>query len=247
MINRGVVDADNRARAAGRIFRSFDGGEPGVESGWTAALARGGDLARRSLSEGAAASWDWVATRGIIAVALHALACRDAVAVTAVPLGRLIVPLLDRDRFVTLVTTTLAAQISDATHPVAAQWAWLLRPWDPDAPPAERWDGLTRGIARDLPDPAIDVCLHWAGGAVERTLLDERRGLQRLAQVTVQSGEHRGRVGIVEGAAWELDPSGTAVVDGPPHAYMINCGAEFSDRPVRIPVAHLEEAERPAP
>ncbi|MFI2270524.1 hypothetical protein [Micromonospora aurantiaca (nom. illeg.)] len=213
---------------------------------WSAALVRGGDLARLSLPAGTAASWDWVATRGIIAVALHALACRDAVAVAAVPLGRLIVPLRDRNRLVMLVTTTLAEQIDDAAHPVSAQWAWLLRRWDPDAPPGERWDGRARGIGRGLPDAAVDVCLLWAGTAVERALLDERGGLHRRTQVTVHGGEHTGRAGIVEGAAWQLDPPGTAIAPGPPETYMINLGAEFGHRPVRIPAAHLEAAPRPA-
>ncbi|MDG4795216.1 hypothetical protein [Micromonospora sp. WMMD1082] len=213
---------------------------------WSDALVLGGDLARLSVPWGTAASWDWVATRGIIAVALHAVACRDEVPVAAVPLGQLIVPLLDEDRFVTLVTTVLAAQLGDAANPVSAQWAWLRRPWDPDAPPGKRWDGLTRGIGRGLRDPAVDVCLLWAGAAVEQAMLNERGGLHRGTRVTVSGGEHGGRVGVVEGAAWQVDPPGTAVVAGPPDAYMINFGAELGYRPVRVPAEYLEAAERSA-
>jgi hypothetical protein len=137
---------------------------------WTVALDRASVLAA-TVVPGGEGHWDFVAVRGVLAVTIYALAVRDSWEPRAVPLDDVAEVLEDRDSYLTLadVLTAGGHALDDTTgDPVAAQWSWLLRHWDPGAPPHLRWDGLTRGIGRGLPDPAIDVVNSWARIALTR-------------------------------------------------------------------------------
>ncbi|MGW0315965.1 hypothetical protein [Streptomyces flavidovirens] len=56
-----------------------------------------------------------------------------------------------------------------------ATWLWLTRLWPPVPPddndglapdrPRQRWDGMSRGIARNHPGAAVDLLTGWAADA----------------------------------------------------------------------------------
>lgn len=193
---------------------------------WAETLDRAGELAALSVVASEPQSWDTVATRGLIAVALHSIAVRTATPVGDVPLAQLLVPLLDEGRLTALVDGVLAgpdlpARTAEPDDPVAAQWAWLRREWDPDAAPGQRWDGLRRGIAWGLPDSAVVVCLGWAASAVSRALAAERGTLRPGTTVDIVGGEFAGAQGRVEHPAWTLDDTAAAIAPGMPSAYIV--------------------------
>lgn len=199
-----------------------------------AALRRAEELVLAAHLENARGRWSWEGTamRDLVALALYATGLRDRTPADETPLGRVLVPLFDQADFEQLVRAELtaaghrlgaadSAEPADPADPVSVRWAWLHRRWDPDAPIGQRWDGLPRGVARGLPDPAIEICLSWAGGVVDRALAAERGALDRRTRVRIISGEFAGQSGTVETPAWLLTPAGDAVEPGPPAGYMV--------------------------
>lgn len=223
---------------------------------WAEALDRADVLAAASLGwrgprGDEQPNWDHHGVRGMLAVTIYALALRDHQPVTDVALSAILVPLLDRDDFL-----AQAGILADAGHdldtsaecvevdPVARQWRWLMRAWDPDAGPGVRWDGMTRGIARGLPDPAIDVLYGWARAAVEVTLVGERGGIARGTAVEVTAGPHTGVVGRVEAAAFDrADDDRGDLAPGPPAGYGVNFGAGHGIGIQLVPAEHVSVIE----
>lgn len=190
----------------------------------------------------------------MLAITLYALARRDEQPVPDVALSRLLVPLLDRADFLAQAQALSAmghnleidaAAGSDvAVDPVAGQWNWLLRTWDPQAAPGIRWDGMTRGIAPGLADPAIDVLCGWARAAVEVPLVAQRGGIARRTTVEVSAGAHAGVVGRVEGADFERAPDDRQdMAPGPPARYAVNLGSEHGFRIELIAAEHISVNE----
>ena len=186
---------------------------------WIAARTRAAALADSSLvrAEGVD-SWDSVAVRDLIAVALYAIAAGNTRPVDAVGLDELVMVLSDANGY--RQTAAAAAARAGDTSEVAAAWRWLTREWDPHDVPARRWDGLPRGIAREASDPAVDVCLTWAASAVGQKLEDQRGALPRRTPVTVVTGPHAGTRGVIDAPCWQLDDAG-ALAAGPPAAYLV--------------------------
>lgn len=221
---------------------------------YDAALRRSEELVVAAHPDNTPSNWSWEGTamRDLVAFALYALGLRDHIGVAEVPLGRVVVPLFGRDAFEDLVRTELTAaghQLDRAgsADPLSIRWAWLQRSWDPEAPIGQRWDGLPRGIARGLPDPAIVVCLSWAGGVVDRALASERGALHRRARVRVTRGAFAGQTGTVETPAWLITTDGDAVEPGPPGGYMVCLDRPDEVGPVeRILAIELEPARERA-
>lgn len=131
------------------------------------------------------------------------------------------------------------ARTAKPGDPVADCWRWLTRTWDPHAPrnpvpdkretlhvhvppdlqrlphaPELRWGGMTRGIGRGLPDPAIEICTDWAASIVQQTITTDSYGHHRHDRVAVLSGPHAGRRGYVVETGWHFDDA-TETVQGP--------------------------------
>ncbi|KPI02895.1 hypothetical protein OK074_5045 [Actinobacteria bacterium OK074] len=149
---------------------------------------------------------------------------------------------------------------------VFAHWRWLNRTWDPSAPilpdnqPAVSWDELfqsrrsdahtagtgpkprltsmTRGIGNGLPDPAIEVCTHWAAGAVERVLGAEHNGLAVHQRVRVTDGESAGQGGYVQDTGWTVDDEARQVTG--PVCYLVDL--DDAEGAKQIDAQHLEPA-----
>lgn len=222
---------------------------------WAAALARAERLTEQMFrlpgpEQGEREDWDHYGVRGMLAIAIYATALRTEQPVTDVPLGRILVPLLDRDDFLAQahVLTRAGHDLGNDTNPgavadpVVQQWKWLLRTWDPDAEPGARWDGMTRGIARGLPDPAIDVLYGWARGAVEDPLARERGAISARTPVEITAGEYAGVVGRIEG--FDYDRAEGDLVPGPPSRYSVNLGAAHGFRVEMIRAEHLSVIEQ---
>ncbi|PCG87189.1 hypothetical protein CIB93_04950 [Streptomyces sp. WZ.A104] len=185
--------------------------------------------------------WDDVAMRGIVATVLYALHLRERRPVDAIGWPAVLWQLRDDERVTELVTTVLPRAGHDLSRtaapgdPVTECWRWLTRTWDPHAPvksaflqpalshssysgwvpdaPEPRWGGMSRGIARGLPDPALEVCTHWAAGVVQRQMITER-GHHALDRVKVTSGAFTGHRGYVRDVGWFFDDA-TETVHGP--------------------------------
>ncbi|WP_405814248.1 hypothetical protein OG241_06630 [Streptomyces sp. NBC_01390] len=127
----------------------------------------------------------------------------------------------------------LAETTAGTEEAVLDRWRWLNRTWDPDAPvrrlnrPSStggtlrqtghdrfgspvavaepRWDGLSRAIAGGVPDPALEVCTHWAAGAVASVLSAECNGFAIYQRVHVMAGDFAGRRGYVQDLGWIID------------------------------------------
>jgi len=149
-----------------------------------------------------------------------------------------------------------------AEAPALARWRWLNRTWDPAAPlrrrdwPAmpwgprqqdhalggplsePRWEGMSRGIAQGLPDPAIEICTPWAAGVVAAVLGAEQGGHSRHQRVRVVSGEHAGQHGYVSDVGWAFNDE-VQQVNGPA-GYVV----DLDDTPgtERIDAEHLAAA-----
>ncbi|MFF7413267.1 hypothetical protein [Streptomyces lydicus] len=186
--------------------------------------------------------WDDVAMRGIIATVLYALHLRERQPVDAIGWPAVLWQLRDDERVAELVTAVLPragldlARTAAPGDPVTECWRWLTRTWDPHAPvksaflqpalspssldgwvpdaPEPRWGGMGRGIASGLPDPALEVCTHWAAGVVQRALITERRGHHAHDRVQVASGAFAGHRGYVSNVGWYFDDA-SETVDGP--------------------------------
>ncbi|HEY3691585.1 MAG TPA: helix-turn-helix transcriptional regulator [Pseudonocardiaceae bacterium] len=213
---------------------------------WGMVLARAGELAAWSIVESAGAeSWDFRATRGIIAIALYIVARSNEVPATQVPVGDLLPTLILAEKaFEKHAATALSLcghhLVEGARQdPVAAQWDWLVKEWDPHAPAGYRWDGLPRAIARGTRRPAVDICLSSARAAVSLALIAEREALAPRTRVRVTGGDFAGKVLRLEHPAWRCVPSGKSIVDGPPSEYMVNLGTKHDFRCEAIPAADL--------
>lgn len=197
---------------------------------WAVALRRAEVLTDRVVIPGTVTSWDHVAVRGILAVAVAGCAVRDNQPAEQITWPAVLAALLTDGRLEELASHAIAAEVDplapqESTIPGGGdstpgmQWRWLTRRWDPDAP-HRRWDGLPRGIARGLPDSAVEVCHGWAVNAVSRAVEEERGALPRRQPVQILCGQLAGARGWVEGPAWYLDPSGD-LAPGPPKAYRL--------------------------
>ncbi|MFE6977108.1 hypothetical protein [Streptomyces sp. NPDC057682] len=151
--------------------------------------------------------WDDVAMRGIVATVLYTLHLRERQPVDAIVWPAVLWQLRDDERVTELVTTVLPraghdlSRTAAAGDPVSKCWRWLTRTWDPQAPvksallqpalshtthrswaadaPEPRWGGMSRGIARGLPDPALVM----NSSGVSRPSLSHQSGGFRLDRV----------------------------------------------------------------
>ncbi|WP_125808934.1 hypothetical protein [Actinoplanes sp. ATCC 53533] len=163
-----------------------------------------------------------MAVRGLIAVAVLGAAHRAGTDPDEVPLSVVLAGLLSIERLTALAkhaTGDSPASVARHDGSAAEMWAWLNRRWSTDA--EGRWDGLPRGIARGLPDPAIDVCLQWAASAVAKQVEEDRDALQRRQRVVITAGPHTDRPGTIESAAWRVTGTEDDLLPGPPEAYLV--------------------------
>jgi hypothetical protein len=213
---------------------------------WGDAVSRAGAATHRTRPGGLREdSWDDVAIRDILAMALYALHLREGLPVDEVPWESALWHLRDDRRLIALVEAELPraghhlVPVNDAggsTDPVTLRWIWLNRTWDPTAPsspfngpssspndlpctpaepsPGPRWDGMTRGIGRGLPDPAVEICTHWAAGVIEDTLAADGRALDTHQRVRVTSGPLADQSGYVRQTSWTFDDD-ARIVTGP--------------------------------
>ncbi|MFE9424222.1 hypothetical protein ACFYNO_14790 [Kitasatospora sp. NPDC006697] len=187
--------------------------------------------------------WDDVAMRGIVAMVLYALHLRDRQPVDEIRWQKVLWQLRDDQRVGALVTVVLPGGGHDLSptgppgEPVTECWRWLTRIWDPHAPagspfrepaltrngadrwvpdaPEPRWGGLSRGIGRGLPDPALEVCTGiWAAGVVQQAILTERGGHRAHDRVKVTAGPLKGYRGYVREIGWSFDDA-AETVEGP--------------------------------
>ncbi|MFF4607915.1 hypothetical protein ACFY12_34905 [Streptomyces sp. NPDC001339] len=129
----------------------------------------------------------------------------------------------------------------ETDRPHIATWVWLTRTWPPGGP----W-GMPRGVARGLPDPAVDLLTEWALRAA-KTELDRVRGaLNRGALMRITAGQHDGQLAVVLASAWRFDDEKKTVVDGPPPGYEVQLlGPESeSERRVVVPTEMMRLARR---
>lgn len=186
--------------------------------------------------------WDDVAMRSIVATVLYALHLRERRPVEVIGWPAVLWHLRDDVRVTELVTTVLPraghdlARTAAPGDPVTECWRWLTRTWDPSVPvesaslqpalasgtrdvrvpdaPEPRWGGMSRGIGNGLPDPALDVCIHWAAGVVQRQMITEREGHHTHDRLQVTAGAFTGHRGYVRDVGWYFDDTREAV-DGP--------------------------------
>ncbi|MGW9046848.1 hypothetical protein ACWGQL_30490 [Streptomyces lydicus] len=164
--------------------------------GWEQAYARAGELA--ALDQPVIDdSWDYTGVRANLAIALTALGERDDSA--PVQTGHLLWH-LDRGPASVrqLAAVLLGEELAQATdidpasvdmdNPAVSTWVWLTRSWPAGGP----WGGMSRGVARGLTDPAIDILTSWAAKAALAGLNTERGGPgtdpQQLEQTADQLG-----------------------------------------------------------
>lgn len=222
-------------------------------------------------------SWDGVAIRDIIAMVLYALHTRHKTPATEVPWSRVLWWLWDDEHVIALVEDTLpdagralTTPDSELTDPVLARWRWLNRTWDPQAPrnvppppweallqrgrdaadralPEPRWDGMSRGIAAALPDPALEVCTHWAAGAVTDAFSAEQGGLAVHQRVRVHAGAFAGQGGYVRDIGWAFDDTAQQVTG--PAGYVVDLdnvpGTEHIDADLLKPARDRRWPRRP--
>jgi hypothetical protein len=168
-------------------------------------------------------SWDSVAVRGLIAIAVLGAARRAGTDPDDVPLGVVLAGLFSTERLTALaqhaIPGDVAASVAHHNGSAAEMWAWLNRRWSPDA--GGRWDGMPRGIAPGLPDPAVDIRLRWAVSAVAKQVEADRNALPREQAVVITAGPHAERPGTIESAAWRVTDTDDNLLPGPPQAYLV--------------------------
>lgn len=212
--------------------------------GWESAVRRASDATGACQPGGMDETcWDDVAMRGIVATVLYALHLRDRQPVEAIRWQTVLWQLHDDRRIDALVTAVLPGAGHDLSRtaplgdPVTECWRWLTRTWDPNPPadsalrqqplshtapadwvpdaPEPRWGGLSRGIGRGLPDPALEVCTEiWAAGVVQQAIVAERGGHSAHDRVEVTAGPFKGCRGYVREVGWHVDDT-AETVDGP--------------------------------
>lgn len=149
--------------------------------GWERALIRAGRITAVDQPPALCTDlhWDYVGIRGVLAVVLQALAQQTGRSPDDVPLQDLwqhcdhgadhvreLAAALFGDLAYSLDTAP-DAPVPTAEDPPVATWLWLTRLWPPAPPddvdglpparPPQRWDGMTRGIARGNPGAAVDL------------------------------------------------------------------------------------------
>ncbi|MDX3024998.1 hypothetical protein [Streptomyces acidiscabies] len=161
----------------------------------------------------------------------------------------------------------------ELTDPLLSRWRWLNRTWDPDAPirrrnvppppweiltqrghdaadgplPEPRWEGMSRGIAGALPDPAVEVCTPWAAAAVGAVLSAEQGYLTVLQRARVHGGRFAGQGGYVRDIRWHFDDEKQQVTG--PESYAVDLddteGTERIDAELLQPATDFRWAHRP--
>lgn len=160
--------------------------------------------------------------------------------------------------------TAVGGAQPDGADPVARTWWWLNRTWRPPggvplelmgrprpgepvdagevlaaARAQEPWDGMVRGIARDLPDPAVEICAGWARIAASGMLLAEHGGLEPHTRVQITAGPLDGQYGYVDGPVWAVDEQEGRVLT-PPAAYAVDLDdAPPGDAPSTVDAGQL--------
>ncbi|MFB6791744.1 hypothetical protein ACFCWT_34330 [Streptomyces olivaceus] len=129
---------------------------------WQAAIARAVSLAQAAGHP--AATWDERAVRGVLAVAIAAVAHREDRAADQVGIAEVLALLAQGPPAVYEAGRRLGLDTTDTPGDARAEWAWLTRPW-PTEPPVANGGGLPRGIGRRSPLPAVDACTVWAAQA----------------------------------------------------------------------------------
>ena len=167
----------------------------------------------------------------------------------------------------------LTAPADGLSDPLLGRWRWLNRTWDPEAPirrrnvppppwetlmqrgpdatnrllPEPRWEGMSRGIAEALPDPALEVCTHWAAAAVSAVFSAEQGGLGVHERVRVHGGSFAGQGGYVRDIGWSFDDENQQVTG--PEGYVVDLddteGTERIDAELLQPGTDLRWADRP--
>ncbi|GGU55694.1 hypothetical protein GCM10010211_20590 [Streptomyces albospinus] len=244
---------------------------------WGDALQRATEAtAARSISGMDEMCWDDVAMRNIVAVVFYALHLRDREPVESISWNAVLWQLRDDRQVAALITRVLPeaghdlARTAAPGDPVAETWRWLTRTWDPHAPtkgsssvllghphhaesgwgpdaPEPRWGGMSRGIG-GLPDPALEVCTHWAAGVVQTAIITEHGGHQVFDRVEVTAGAFEGQRGYVRDSGWIFD-DGNETVEGPA-GYVVDLddveGTVDIDADQLQACADLRWADRPA-
>ncbi|MDO0936536.1 hypothetical protein QQY66_34315 [Streptomyces sp. DG2A-72] len=217
---------------------------------WGLAVTRAQQLASAALTV-TDNNWEYTGTRNVLAIALAALGRQRAGGVEAVTLGSLLwhlsrlnggvrelaTPLVGAD--LALSTDTDPATVDDDSDPLIATWLWLTRTWpaDPHSPLSkQRWDGMTRGLARGSAEPAVVVCRGLAVDAVCHALEEElHRPLPTGTHVQGVGGEFDGVTGSVIAPAWYFDDERRDLSGGPlPHGYEIQLAPPTADNTVNV-------------
>ncbi|MFD7868494.1 hypothetical protein [Streptomyces sp. NPDC059783] len=154
--------------------------------GWAGALERAGRIATAGQPSALCTEthWDYVGVRGILAIVLWSLADDGRLDVEGIPLREVLDhcergPAHVRALAAAVVGEELANGLDADPHAAAptagdspvTTWLWLTRRWPPTVPDgrprdqSRRWDGMSRGIARDDPGAAVDILTGWAAGA----------------------------------------------------------------------------------
>ncbi|MFJ1751198.1 hypothetical protein ACIOJD_33960 [Streptomyces sp. NPDC088116] len=200
-------------------------------TGWEQAYERAGALAAAGQPAGEDI-WEYVATRGAIAITLQALGLAGG-GPKEVPTGVLLWHLEEhhlRELAVWVVGDELAWATDtdpatvDTSDPVIAAWLWLTRTWpEPEGkgPIRRRWDGMSRGVAPGLPDPAANIIQEWAAYCVRLALGKERSALDVGTRVRVVGGAYIGLAGRVQDLCFEMDDERGDTIPGPPHGYEV--------------------------
>ncbi|MGW2720426.1 hypothetical protein [Streptomyces sp. NPDC001492] len=223
---------------------------------WTLAVTRAQQLASAAMAV-TDNNWEYTGTRNVLAIALAALGRQSAGGVEAVTLGSLLwhlsrldggvrqlaIPLVGEE--LALATDTDPATVDDSSDPVLAAWLWLTRTWpaDPHQPLSkDRWDGMTRGLARDSAEPAVVVCRGLAVDAVCHALEEELHGpLAAGTEVQGVGGEADGATGTVIAPAWFFDDERRDLSGGPlPHGYEVQLAEPAADNTVIWRTAALQ-------
>lgn len=216
---------------------------------WELAVSKASHLASAVLVAADDRNWEFVGTRGVLAVALAALGRQHAGGVEEVSLGSLLwhlsrldggvrelaVPLLGEK--LAMATDVAPSDVDDGHDPIVATWLWLSRTWpaEPNQPAGTgRWDGMTRSVARGSAEPAVVVCLQLATEAICHALEEKLlRRLPRGRRVQAVGGEFDGWEGTVTAPAWELDDESRDLAKAAlPHGYEVQLTAPDADEPV---------------
>ncbi|MGD3111486.1 hypothetical protein [Streptomyces sp. YGL11-2] len=193
---------------------------------WGEACARAEDIAAVDRLPTTEPAWEDVGVQRLVAIALTALGTQGEQ--DPVDTGHLVWHLNRgaghlRQLAAGLVGQDLAvardidpASVDMTTEGMAA-WVWLTRTWPEDGP----WDGMPRGLAPGLPDPAVEVLTPHATHAALAALTRERGGYERGTLVTATDGRYEGQVATVMSSTWALDAERQTLNDGPPTGYEV--------------------------